>query len=472
MQTIITPAGLARQTSQGKWNHHSDPTLRSPNQVHHLDFLNEHLMRVAAGFEPRSIVTLPPRHGKSELISHYFPVWYLGTFPHKNIILTSYSASLAAQFGEDARNTLKVFGPKIFGVKVDPNHEARDDWQTTDGGGMLSTGVGGSITGRNADLIIVDDPIKDDQQASSPTQRQTLYDWFTKTLLQRCEPQTSILIVGTRWHRDDLIGRLQREMESQRRNEAAPWNIIRLPALAEENDILHRNPGEPLWPELRPLSYLLERKAEVAPATWQGAYLCTPPTADGIATWTEEYIHKQHIVDELPPTDKHIMRVLALDPSMGSDAKKGDDSALVSLTLTEDKLLYVSADAKVRPPDVLTDEAIALCKKYQPHSFVIETNKEQIFYLRNIDAKAIDMGINLPLRGINNRINKEVRIKNSLANLLTTDPTKSQFRWVNSPSIQKLLDQLRDFPNGEHDDLLDALQMAIVRMTEMLSGIG
>ena len=229
-------------------------------------------MLVAGGHKKRLVINLPPRHGKSTLISKYFPAWYLGMFPKRNIAMISSKSNLAEGFGEGAREALRDYGPQLFGTHVDPNHEGKGDWKTKQGGGMFAkTWSSSGITGRNTDIIILDDILSNDATAISPVMREKQWDWFTKTLLQRCEPHTAIIIVMTRWHRQDIVGKLEMEAHKPAYQVGYPWEFIRLPALAEENDPLGRLPGEALWPEVHPKEHLEKLKLDTAPSAWQGA---------------------------------------------------------------------------------------------------------------------------------------------------------------------------------------------------------
>lgn len=194
------PAGFAVYVSNGVWQ-------LQP----HLHHLNLKLLDVAKGRCPRLIINMPPRHGKSELVSKHFPAWYLGTYPRKKIILASYEATFAQTWGRAARDLLDEYGQEIFGVGVNQNTRAAGYWMTTEGGHMWSVGVGGAVTGKGTDLLIIDDPVKNDQEANSPTYREKTWNWYRATARTRLQPGGAIIIIQTRWHCDDLTGRLLHE---------------------------------------------------------------------------------------------------------------------------------------------------------------------------------------------------------------------------------------------------------------------
>lgn len=190
---------------------------------------------------------MPPRHGKSQLISEYFPAWYLGTFPDSRVILCSYGAEFARTWGRKSRDVLMEYGPHVFGVRVRDDSAAADQWNIyKHRGGMKTAGIGGDITGQGARLLIIDDPVKNWQEANSQLIRDRHFDWYTSTAYSRLTPDGRVIIVMTRWHHDDLAGRLLARAE---RGEGESWRVINLPAIAEDNDQLGRQPGQPLWPD-------------------------------------------------------------------------------------------------------------------------------------------------------------------------------------------------------------------------------
>jgi predicted phage terminase large subunit-like protein len=220
----------------------------------HLSFLNSELIDVLGIPNSRTILTFPPRHAKSETTSRWFPVSAIGTYPHWRVMLTSYAADFAASWGRKARDVMAEHGPYVYGLRVREDVAARDEWEVEayqnkewvrTEGGMKTAGVGGPITGRGANLIIVDDPIKNSEEAFSRTVREKIWDWFNSTLMTRIEPGCRVIIIMTRWHEDDLVGRLVNQMAEG----GEQWNLINLPALAEANDPLGRQEGEALWPE-------------------------------------------------------------------------------------------------------------------------------------------------------------------------------------------------------------------------------
>lgn len=274
-----SPAGLAWFYSDGQW-------IMAP----HLKLLSERIVDVATGRIPRLIVTMPPRHGKSELISRFTPAWFLGRFPDRKVILASYSDQFAAQWGRAARDVLEDVGGSLFGVQVNPETRGGQQWELLPPrerrvlrvGVMNTAGVGGGMTGKGANLMIIDDPVKNAQDAQSKVVRDAHWDWWLSTARTRLQPGAGVILVMTRWHEDDLAGRFLASTEEH-------WEIINFPAICEapegapENwlDELGRKAGDALWPQMYDIENL--RATERAMGNyWFGAmYQQRPAPAEG-----------------------------------------------------------------------------------------------------------------------------------------------------------------------------------------------
>jgi predicted phage terminase large subunit-like protein len=230
-----------------------------PNWHHRL--LADKLTELEAGTDGRLMILMPPRHGKSELASVRFPAWFLGRNPAKRVIATSYSARLAENFGRKVRDI--VADPKFrltFGIGLSSRSKAADRWETTSGGGYVAAGVGGSITGMGGDLLIIDDPFKNQEDADSKNYRDKVWDWYQSTLYTRIEKGGRIVVILTRWHEDDLAGRL---LNADRDG----WQVVSFPAIAEEDE-LFRTVGEPLWAEKYDEDALTQIRSAVGSRVW------------------------------------------------------------------------------------------------------------------------------------------------------------------------------------------------------------
>ena len=237
----------------------------------HISHISKRIAHTIACGNGRLIIELPPRHGKSELISKWLPVWYLNHFPKNNIILCSYEAGFAANWGRHVRNILETNDLK---VKLAPDSSAANRFHTTEGGSMITAGVGGPITGRGAQLIIIDDPIKNWEEAASKNIRDKQIDWFKSTLYSRKEPGATIIVLMQRWHQGDLAGWLQKEHPDS-------WEVIRMPAIAETEDVIGRMAGEALCPERYDSEALDKIKNSVGAYFWSALYQQRPTPMEG-----------------------------------------------------------------------------------------------------------------------------------------------------------------------------------------------
>lgn len=288
-----TPAGLAYLASRAQF---SLPP--------HLRLLDDRLRALADGLISRLMVMMPPRHGKSWLASQYFPAWYVGA-RRGRIILSSYEATFAASWGRLARDVIGEWGPALWPewARVSETSAARNWWELEGAGGehgvMMTAGAGGALTGKGGDLIC-DDPVKNAQEANSEVMREALWQWYVTTFRTRLRPGGFILLIQTRWHDDDLAGRLLKQME---RGEGEEWHVLKLPAIAEQDEEIpllcnpnlppfRRKAGEPLWPEMFDLATLAQTKAAVTYEqggdAWPALYQQTPTLGSG-AVWRREW---------------------------------------------------------------------------------------------------------------------------------------------------------------------------------------
>jgi len=222
----------------------------------------------------RIIVNAPPRHGKSEFVSHWLPTWLMDNMPHKKVMLTAYGSHFASEWGRKVRNELATNSNCRTLLREDSQSANR--WHTPSGGGMITAGIGGDVTGRGGDLLLVDDPHKNWEEAQSKSRRDRVWEFFTGTLYTRLEPGGSIIVLMTRWHPEDLCGRL---IEDHSDN----WTVIRLPAIAEEGDPMGRSLGQALCRERFTEDDLLNRiRPGVTELPWLASYQQRPrDTASG-----------------------------------------------------------------------------------------------------------------------------------------------------------------------------------------------
>ena len=446
---LLSPGSFAQTASSGRWT-----------PARHLSYLDqaivESIEEAQAGRLEGLVVSMPPQHGKSMLCSQYLPAWYLGCHPDRRVILTSYEADFAATWGRKARDLLEQHG-HIFGVSVNRRSGAANRWDLLDHeGGMTAAGVGGPITGKGAHLLIVDDPIKNDEEARSSTFREKLWDWWQSVATTRLRPGALIVVIQTRWHRDDLTGRILRQAKETKQR----WREVKFPAIAEEQDVLGRAKGEALWPEVFTRERLEQVRESHTHYYWSALYQ-QRPQAEGSTEWPDSYFGDDIWFDEWP--DHWACKVVALDPSKGTDSKFGDYSAFV-LLMVADGCVYIDADLAVRNTDVITEQAVEIQRFFGADWFGVEVNQFQHLLGDNIISRGQERAVPMPLMTINNQVNKLVRIRR-----LTPLLAKKLIRFKgNSPGAKLLVQQLRDFPHGDHDDGPDALEMAVRLANQLL----
>lgn len=244
----------------------------------HLDAINELLVDLYTGKKQRVIVALPMRHGKSEFITFFHTLWRLAKNPAARIGLFGYSHDfIRRRAGAPLRDYVRDYGAE-FGVHLDPTSTSAQSWKTTEGGYVHTAGRGGSAAGMSFDLITIDDPYKNYEEAASEVIREATWNWWTTAIWSRKQPQTRYLLVQTLWHMDDLACRLIRESEA---GTGPKWDVLKLPAIAEKNDAFGREEGEPLWPEGIPLEDLLVTKQGTPAFQWSALYQQNPIPAEG-----------------------------------------------------------------------------------------------------------------------------------------------------------------------------------------------
>jgi len=247
----------------------------------HHKLIADHLEAVERGELDRLMITMPPRHGKSELASRRFPAWFLGRQPNRGIIAASYNSDLATDFGREVRAIVnsQEYGA-IFKTSLSQDSRAANRWNTAQGGTHIAAGVGTAVTGRGADVLLIDDPLKDRDEADSEVKRQRIWDWYTSTAYTRLAPGGRVVVIQTRWSEDDLSGRLLDAMESG----GDDWTVLSLPAISEQ--------GEPLWPERYPIKALERIRANIGNRDWSALYQQEPAPEEGLyfkREWMRHY---------------------------------------------------------------------------------------------------------------------------------------------------------------------------------------
>lgn len=267
------PAGLGTRLMGGDWE--SAP---------HLELLSQKWVETAMGANRRRLaISTPPRHGKSEHGLVLAPAWYLDLYPERSFAMVTYGADFSKQWSVRLRDFIEQ-NPVDLRVRIRKDVRRQSHWQTTKNGNVYAIGVEGQLTGRGVHGLGVDDPHKDWREANSIVYRDNIWNWYISTARTRLDPvrvgpRPFVVVTATRWHEDDLIGRL---VENQGRVEdGGLWEVINLPAVAEEDDVLGRRPGEALWPSMWPLDVLEETRDEVGPYVWEALYQGRPSPPEG-----------------------------------------------------------------------------------------------------------------------------------------------------------------------------------------------
>lgn len=405
--------------------------------------IDDLLLDLAAGIGRRQLIFAPPRHGKSWLVSHLFPAWYLLVYPDRDVILTSYEADFAATWGRKVRDTVNRWG-RLFDVRVRSDSKAADRWQIDGhGGGMRTAGAGGPILGRGANLFIIDDPIKNAEEALSPTYRQKVWDWFNSTAETRLEPGAGVVVTQQRWHTEDLGGRLLAEQPDD-------WRCFSLKALAETDDPLGRPVGAALWPE-RYDAGELERKRRNAPTWFAAQYQQRPLDLEGGFFRGLERIR---IVDAAPTEGqfRRVVRFWDLAATLAQAGADPDYTAGVKIGKHSDGTLWVLDVVRVRVGPQGVRDIIRQTAEIDGQSVRVRVEREG-----GASGKlAADNLVRETLAGFNAGAVKPVGNKAERAEPWGSQIEAGNVAMVRGEWNRAYLDEHRMFPTGSHDDMVDA----------------
>ena len=432
----------------------------------HLDVLDKALQDVSEGKIKRLIVAMPPRHGKSERVSKKFPAWHVGRNPNDEIILASYSIDLSRGFSRIARDTL-IEHQDVFGVEIDRNNQSAESWTIAGHrGGVTAAGVGGPITGRGAKIAIVDDPVKNAEEANSEVMREKIWEWYQSTLYTRLTPDGRIIIVMTRWHEDDLVGRLlkkEREEIEEGTHTGDRWTVINFPAIAEEGDHLGREPGEPLWPEFGfDLQRLSQIRQDVGSYVFHALYQQRPSAAEGTIFKREyfRYFSEQTIGNQqyfvLHGDVERRYRKESLwcfqTVDTANSTKTINDYFVVStwyVTPEHDLLLYDVYRTHIEGPDQkpLMRE---LRNRYRPRFQAVEDKTFGTNLIQEMRREG------MTVRPI--KVDKD-KVTRSLV-IAARYEVGMVYHREGAPWLTDYEDELLAFPRGKHDDQVDTASMA------------
>ena len=413
---------------------------------------------------PRLIVEMPPRHGKSELVSRRLPAYLLGRNPDAKIIACSYSADLSSLLNRDVQRIIEdrtygalfpdtqLWSSNVRAVADGSYLRNSDIFEIVNHRGYYrSAGVGGGITGMGFDFGIIDDPIKNRADADSRTIRESIWEWYTSTFRTRAEKGACILLTMTRWHEDDLAGRLIKAMRDD--EQADQWTIIRLPAISEAtpaSQYEQRQEGEPLWPGKYPLPVLNQIRSAIGARAWAALYQQSP-RIEGEKIVNPALLRMIN-ADEVPPLRATVRRWdLAFSEKQGADYAAG---ALVGVDARGNR--YILNVKRVRGRWTQTKPAIVELALLDGVSTatLIESNGTQLGYYHDVKEDA-------RLSGRVVEPDKPEGTKEMRAAVWGTRLEDGIIYCVRGEWTQALLDEMDTFPNGEHDDQIDAISGAM-----------
>ncbi len=413
--------------------------------------------QVANKESPRLMLFMPPRHGKSTLASIAFPAWHLGRHPEHEFISCSYSGSLAMNFSRKVRQLLRepVYKNVFEKSRLDKDSQSVESWQTTQGGGYVAAGVGGGITGKGAHVMVIDDPVKNREDAESDNNRDATWDWYTSTAYTRLSPGGGILVILTRWHDDDLAGRLLTQAEEG----ADEWEVIRYPAIAEEDESF-RKTGESLHPERYNVDALEQIKKAIGPRDWSALYQQNPVSDEG------DYFNRDMIAYyDFNEIDTSKLRYYcAWDLAIGQRDRNDYSVGIVVGVDEYDNLFVVDVVRGKYDGFELVEQILDLYELWRPGIVGIERGHIEMALGPFLEKRTRERGLSEAyFKDLKvGRRDKELRaraIQGRMQQGMVYFPQDAV--WTGS-----MVAELLRFPNGTHDDQVDALAWIGLMMTE------
>jgi len=445
-----TPVTLAETLSAGKWT-----------RTRHIVHLSRRVMaQLAKPDGGRIMVMMPPRHGKSQYCSRWLPLWYLNEHPDRFVLLASYAAEFAAKWGRRVRDDAMAHHARLR-FRVSPDSASAHRWDTTKDGGMLTVGVGGGATGSGTGLLLVDDPIKNMEEAQSQTYRERVWEWWQSVALTRLEPGGSVVMLLTRWNEDDLAGRILE-------HEADRWDVVQLPALAEPGDQLGRTPGEALWPERYPVAALQRIKDSVGSYVWSALFQ-QRPSPEGGAFFKRDHFRYwrpclasqgdfELLPRDLPP------RVVARSACVVfqtvdlaiSQKETADWTVVATWALTPDRVLLLLDVDRVRAE--ATTHADLVKGAWQRHRSAFASVESVQYQMALVQVLRRD---GVAVREFRPHGDKVARARTAQVYC----ETERVFLPEGAPFLDEFERELLAFPTGKHDDQVDTLSMAVIEVS-------
>ena len=404
---------------------------------------------IAEGKIRRLIINMPPRHTKSEFASYMLPAWFLGKYPNKKIIQCSNTAELAVGFGRKVRNLVdsEQYAEIFPNVTLRSDSKAAGRWSTSGNGEYFAIGVGGTVTGKGADLLIIDDPHSEQEAAlaaGDPSVFDKVYEWYTSGPRQRLQPGGSIVVVMTRWAKRDLTGKILQSMIDK---DGEHWEVINFPAILPS--------GNPLWPEFWSLTELEALQLELPAPKWNAQYQQSPTSEEGAIVkreWWKEW------KEDKPPRCEFLIQSwdTAFTKSERSDYSACTTWGVFYLNENENDPNVILLDAfkkRMEFPE-LKEKAFNHYKEWEPDAFIVEAKASGAPLIFELRAMGIPVSEFTPSRGND----KMVRI-NSVSDLFASGKVWAPAtRWAD-----ELIEEMAAFPNSDHDDLVDSSTQALIR---------
>ena len=420
----------------------------------HCELLADVLERVVSGEIKRLIIQMPPRHGKSELVSRILAAYYLARRPSHFVCLTSYSYELAGTLSRAARENYIRAG---FDTHADAG--AVKHWETLAGGGMFAAGVGGSITGKGFDLGIIDDVVKDAEEANSAIVRDKVWDWYASTFSTRTEPDAAIVVMGTRWHEDDLIGRLIHNERQSTSNEN--WHVVSLPALFEANDDFpescivepdfREREGQALCPERYTAKTLAHKRSQIGGYHFEAMYQQRPTSPAGVLFDVSQF----EFVDAVPAIVSQRWRGWDKASTEGG----GDYTAGVRVSKGKDGVFYIEDVCRGQWDTAKRDRMIRYIAEIDGLNCRVIGEQEP-----GSGGKDSAQAFVKLLGGFSVLTEKTSGSKELRADPLSAQINAGNFRIVRGDWNAEFVEEMRQFPRGRHDDQVDALSLAFNRI--------
>ena len=420
---------------------------------YHHKIMSDAFNRVKDGKLKRLIINMPPRHTKSEFASYLLPAWFLGCYPDKKIIQVAHTAELAVGFGRKVRNLVGSEDyKKVFpDVGLQSDSKAAGRWNTNKGGDYFAIGIGGAVTGKGADLLIIDDPHSEQEgQSNDPSVFDKVYEYYTSGPRQRLQPGGAIIIVMTRWHKRDLTGQILKS--SAQREGTDDWEVIEFPAILPS--------GKSLWQEFWDIKELEKLKAELPIAKWSAQYQ-QDPTSEGAAIIKREW-WKVWEEDE-PPECEFIIQ--SWDTAF-LKTQRSDFSACTTWGvfyrpdddgITQPQVILLNAHKeRLEFPD-LKKKAFEMYNEWQPDAFIVEGKAAGMPLIFELRQMGIPVSEYTPSRG-----NDKIARVNAVADLFA-----SGIVWAPDRKFaEEVVEEFASFPAGSHDDLVDSSTQALIRFRQ------